>query len=100
MSEMTKVYIVNKSAHNFTAALKFGKLIPLSEGSMNREAPNSMHRQFSEVMVDSEESDFILISGLSIMNVVACGIFIHKHKKLNVLLYKNGEYIERNLVFE
>ena len=96
---MTKVYIVNKSAHNFEPAKKWGELIALSEGSINPLSPNSMHRTFSEVMADSTKDDYILLSGLSIMSVVAATIFATKHQKLNLLIFLNGEYYERNLVF-
>jgi len=95
-----KVYIVNKSGHNFDAAKEFGKLIPLSEGSMNKLSPNSMYRKFNDILINSNENDYILLSGLSIMNSVACSIFVHKHKKLNLLLYTSNKYVERNLVFE
>jgi hypothetical protein len=32
------------------------------------------------------------------MNSIACAIFAHKHGRLNLLLYKEGIYIERNHV--
>jgi len=99
-SNKRRVYIVNKSGHNFESAKEFGELIPLSEGSMNKLSPNSMYRKFSEILTNSVDDDYILLSGLSIMNSVACSIFVHKHRKLNLLLYTGGKYVERNLVFE
>lgn len=93
---MTKVYIVNKSAHDFNAAKEFGELFFLSSGSMNRYATNSMIRQFEEAMKDSNEYDYIVPCSLNVMNSIACAIFAHKHGRLNLLLFKNGKYIERN----
>ena len=95
---MTKVYIVNRSAHDFSAADKYGKVIFLSEGSMNRYSTNSMFRQFEAIMKDSEENDHIVPCSLNVMNSIACAIFAHKHGKLNLLLFKDGSYIERNHV--
>lgn len=94
-----KVFIVNYSAHDFTEAKKFGKLISLSSGSMNRYATNNMHRQFSEIMEDCQPGDYILMSGLSVMNVIATNIFVSKHGRLNLLMFRKGDYLERNLVF-
>lgn len=94
-----KVFIVNKSSHDFSKAKNFGELIFLSHGSMNRYQTNDIHRQFSEVMKDSKKDDYIVLCALSVMNVMACAIFVHKHKRLNILLYKNGNYLERNHVF-
>lgn len=95
---MPKVYIVNKSSHDFSPAEKYGELIFLSEGSINRYATNNMHRIFSEILVDSSPEDYIVLCSLSVMNSIAGAIFAHKHGKLNLLLFKDGKYIERNLV--
>lgn len=95
-----KVFIVNKSAHDFSPATEYGKLIFLSEGPMNRYSTNNMHRMFSEKMNDSNESDHIVPCSLNVMNSIACALFAVKHKRLNLLLFKDGEYIERNIVFD
>ena len=93
-----RVYIVNKSGHDFGPAEKYGKVIFLSEGSMNRYAVNSMHRQFSEAMELSDSDDYIVPCSLNVMNSIACAIFANKHGRLNLLLFKDGSYIERNLI--
>jgi hypothetical protein len=95
---MAKVFIVNKSAHDFSPATKYGEVIFLSEGSMNRYATNSMVRQFEALMEGSSEGDYIVPCSLNVMNSIACAIFAHKHGKLNLLLFKDGSYIERNHV--
>lgn len=97
---MSNVYIVNKSAHDFSPARKFGKIIFLSEGMIARYDCNHMHREFSEIMKDSHADDYIVPCSLNMMNSIACALFACKHKRLNLLLYKRGKYIERNLVFE
>ena len=95
---MNKVFIVNKSAHDFSPANKYGDIIFLSEGPMNRYATNHMVRLFSDVMKNSNKEDHIVPCSLNVMNSICCAIFAHKHGRLNLLLFKNGEYIERNLV--
>ena len=97
--EEKHVYIVNKSSHDFSAAEKYGKIIFLSEGPMNRYSTNNMHRVFSDVLIGSAKEDYIVPCALNVMNSIACAIFSHLHGGLNLLLYKNGNYIERNHVF-
>ena len=97
---MAKVFIVNKSAHDFSAAEEFGEVIFLSEGVMNRYSVNNMHRLFTEVMKDSKADDYIVPCSLNVMNSVACALFAVKHKQLNLLLFKEGKYLERNIVFD
>jgi len=100
MKTKHRVFIVNKSAHNFEAAEEYGKIIFLSEGPVNRYATNSMIRQFVDSMKDSCKTDYIVPCSLNVMNSIACAIFAYKHGRLNLLLFKNGSYIERNHVLD
>lgn len=95
---MKTVYIVNKSNHDFGPAKEFGTLTFLSEGPMSRYSTNNMFRHFSAVLKDSNPDDYIVPCSLNVMNAVACAIFAHQHGRLNLLLYRQGEYIERNHV--
>lgn len=95
---MAKVFIVNKSAHDFSEAKLYGEIHFLSEGSMNRYATNNMHRKFSDALEDSTKDDYIVPCSLNVMNSIACAIFAKKHGRLNLLLFKDGKYIERNLL--
>lgn len=93
-----KVYVVNKSAHDFSEALKWGEIIFMSEGPMNRYAVNNMHRLFTESMKDSHPNDHIVPCSLNVMNIIAGALFAKKHGTLNLLLFNDGEYVERNLI--
>lgn len=95
---MSKVFIVNKSSHDFSAAKPYGEIVFLSEGPMNRYSTNNMHRQFKEAMKNSDAGDYIVPCSLNVMNSIACALFAYKHGRLNLLLFKNGEYLERNHV--
>jgi len=97
---MTKVYVTNKSAHDFSQAKKYGELHYLSRGSINRYSTNRMYRMFVEALAESKEGDYLLPTGLSTMNLIAAVIFGLKHKRLNLLLFKDGGYVERTLVFD
>lgn len=97
---MPTVYVVNKSAHDFSAAEAFGELRFLSVGSKDRYAVNSMHRDFQECLKDSQPNDYILLCGLTVMNCIACSIFAALHGKLNLLIFRKGSYLERNLILE
>ena len=96
---MPTVYIVNRSYHDFDAAASFGSLKFLSNGIMSRYGTNFMARQFEEIMENSSPDDYLVPCSLNVMNMIAAAIFVHKHGRLNLLLYKKGTYIERNLVF-
>jgi len=103
---VSKVYVINKSAHDHSDAERFGELIYLSEGSINRYSTNSMFREFMPVLAESGPEDYILQTGLTVMSNIACAIFAVLHKRLNLLIYKasrtggSGRYIQRSLIFE
>jgi hypothetical protein len=102
---MKNVYIVNKGCHDYTDAERFGNLIFLTAGSFNILSTSKMYRKFSEGLKNSQPSDYIMPSGLSIMNAIACSIFSVMHGRLNLLIYytKNGQgkgaYRERSITF-
>ena len=101
---MPKVYVVNKSTvrggtgHDFSPAEAYGEIVYLSEGPMNRYATNHMHRKFTEIIDESNPEDYIVPCSLNVMNSIACAVFAVKHGRLNLLLFKQGEYLERNLI--
>lgn len=92
---MKKVYVPNRSAHDFTPAETFGELVFLSEGLIDRFAINTTVRRFVEGTKDATAEDYILISSLNILNNVLTSIFAFRFGKVNFLLFKNGKYIER-----
>lgn len=96
---MPTVWVVNKSSHDYSAAEKFGTLDFLSQGPMDKFAVNDMDRQFADKLRHSTAEDYILLTALSVMNALACTCFALKHGRLNLLIYKSGEYVERRLVF-
>ncbi len=98
-----KVFVINQSSHDYSAAETFGELIFMTKGSMNRFACSKMARLFDDAMKNSSKNDYLLIGGLSVMCSIACGLFAAKHGRLNLLIYrvnkKTGFYQERIVVF-
>ena len=97
---MPKVYVINKSGHDFSEAENFGDLCYLSEGSINRYAIARMYREFCGTLNKSQPSDYLLITGLTVMCSIACSIFARLHGRLNLLIFRNGKYVERKLILD
>lgn len=98
---MAKVYIINRGAgHDFTPAEEFGTLVYLSEGTIKPFDTGDMHRQFSAILALSGPNDYILLTSLTVMCVLAACIFVAKHNCLNLLIYSKGNYVERRIVFD
>lgn len=101
---MPNVYIVNRGCHDFSAAERFGPLVNLSESSMNRFDLSKIWRKFEPILAKSSPDDWILLSGLTVMSIVATSIFATKHHRLNLLMFKSqkddlcGEYIGETII--
>lgn len=96
---MPRVYILNKGAHDYSPAERFGTLVYCTEGSLNKFNINQMFRELSDAMKDSTPQDFIMLTALSSLCGVACGLFATKYGRINLLLFRDGAYISRTVVF-
>ena len=94
---MPNVYVINKCPHDFHKAERYGTLVFLSKGSMNKYAVNRIFRQFTEGLSKSSADDYILLTSLTVMSVIACCIFVLRHQTLNLLLLKDDNYVCRKL---
>ena len=104
---MKKVFVINRGCHDLSDAERFGELVFLSEGSINRYAVSNMYREFVQHLKESTKEDFLLITGLSVMSSLACAIFARMHGRINLLLYKasrmsevEGYYVERTVMID
>jgi hypothetical protein len=96
-----KVYVTNKSGHNFQDALRFGdEIIYLSEGRVSPFAVNSLYRDFAEALRDSTPEDYLVMTSLPILSIIAASILARKHGRLNILIYREGKYCERNIMVD
>ena len=98
-----KVFVVNRSSHDYSGAEEFGDLIFMTDGSLRRFSTSRMYRLFEPYMRTSKPFDYILLSGMTVMCSVACGMFAAKHSRLNLLIYKpdprnSSTYVERIVV--
>ena len=92
-----KVFVTNRGGHTYEAATKYGQIVYVTEGTLNRFACSSLYRAFVDAMKDSTPSDYILITSMSIVNAIGCAVFARKHGCLNLLLYRDGEYVLREI---
>lgn len=94
----TKVFVPNKGGHDYSEAQRFGSLSYVSEGYVDRWNINLMYRAWVKALEDSSPDDWILVTSLNTLCSVGAACFAFKHGKLNLLLFKDGVYLERRLV--
>jgi len=96
---MPTVYIPNKSAHDFSPAEKYGELLYITVGSIDRFKVNTLYRIFAEAMEDASADDFIMVSSLPIMVAIPSMIMARRFGIVHFLMFNpnNNTYMERTV---
>ena len=96
----SKVFIPNNSGHDFSDAEKYGELIFITQGMIDRFKVNTMFRMTVDALSDSQPTDYIMVTGLTQINVIIASVFTQMHGRLNLLIYdvKKEKYIPRKIV--
>lgn len=99
---MPKVYVLNDN-HDYSAASMYGDVVTIIGGRISRFSTSLMHRILRSGLKDSTKDDFIVVSSLTVLCVIACAVFVMKHKRLNLLIHKledkRNTYLLRTLDF-
>jgi len=97
-----KVYVVNKSTHDYSAADCFGDIVFLSKNNLQKFSTSQAYRIFWPILEKSSPEDYLLVSGMPMHCLVASFILTNKHGRLNLLLFteKNNKkkYLERIII--
>lgn len=99
---MSKVYLVNRSGHNFDAAEQYGTLVPITEGNFNIIRPDRDFYNLIENLKEFTEEDYLLLSGNVFVNALSIAALLHRKVTiLNLLVYnaKNQSYVHHSLSF-
>jgi hypothetical protein len=96
---MTKVYVLNRGAHDYSDAERFGELVFCTEGSLDKLDVQQMYRELEPILAYATEEDYIILTSLSSLCAVACSIFTNIFGRLNLLIYTNNGYVARELYF-
>ena len=96
-----KVFIPNKSHHDYSDAKRFGELIYVTSGVQNKYNTTLLARLWEDVLKKSSAEDFILQTSLSVLNSIGVAMFACKYDgRVNILIWQKGKYIERTLILK
>lgn len=92
-----RVYVVNRSTHDYSAAERYGELVYVTKGFQKRFAVGQHTRRWQEALKDSQPDDFIILSSINIICSIGCSMFAAMHGRLNLLLWNDTGYIKREV---
>lgn len=93
-----KVFIVNNGGHDYSDAERFGEIVFCTQAVIRKDDVAQMFREIDEALSWANRDDYILVSSLTSMCMVAAGIFAERFGELHLLLYKDGQYVARDLI--
>lgn len=97
---MNKVYITNDSGHDYSDAVRFGKLVYCTQGTLDKQDTAGMYRELSIAMDDSGPDDYIVLSGLTSLCSIACSMYSMRHGHINLLVFVRRAYTVRHINFD
>lgn len=92
----TRVFITNFSGHDYQVAEKWGKLIPITKGSISYASLDRLKYHCTSAINDSNNEDWLLMSGTNIINVICATIWIIRHNRVKLLVFNKNtqDYVE------
>lgn len=82
-----RVYIVNFAGHDFSDAQRWGEIKKIVDGYVRLDHPDRILYEIAEVLTHSESKDWLLPSGLLLVNILAALAFYEKHGCARLLVY-------------
>jgi len=100
MKGKSRVYIVSNGGHDYSSASEFGEIVFCTESTIRRDDTSQMFRELSEALDLSQHHDYILVSSLTSLCMIAASIMTFKHGELHLLLHKDGKYVSRDIILD
>lgn len=95
-----QVFIVNNGGHDYSGAEMFGDLVFCTKSVIRKDDTAQMFRELSESLSWARRDDYLLVSSLTSLCMIAAGIMADKFGEIHLLLYKDGQYVARDILFE
>ncbi len=94
-----KVFIVTDGGHDYSDAERFGKIVFCTESVIRRDDVAQMYRELSSCLAQASKDDYLLVSSLTSMCMVAAGFLADAFGQLHLLVYHDNKYIVKDVYF-
>ena len=95
-----KVYVVSNGGHDYSDAQRFGEVVFCTESVIRKDDTAQMYREIHAALKEAAAEDFILVSSLTSLCMIAAAILSDRFGELHLLLFKDGQYISRDIILE
>lgn len=92
-----RVYVTNFAGHDYTKAERYGEIAYVTKGYVSFHSLDRIKYRICEALQGSDSEDWLLLSGIPMICVVAACYWLWKHKKVKLLIHdkrSDGDYRE------
>jgi hypothetical protein len=100
MTMSRKVFIVNNGGHDYSDAERFGEITFCTDSVIRKDDIAQMYRELHVALDTARADDYLLVSSLTSLCMVAAAILADKFGELHLLLFKDGHYVDRDLILD
>jgi len=97
---MPVVWITNEGGHDYKDAERFGRLMPITTGSINPFNPDRLMVMVSHRLHVAGKEDFLAISGSPLLNALALAMWLRRFGTCNVLLWSHRDKEYKHLTIQ
>jgi hypothetical protein len=95
-----KVFIMTDGGHDYSDAGRFGELVFCTQEIIRKDDVAQMYRVMKAALIDATPDDYLLVGSLTTLCMVAASIMGDKFGELHLLLFKDGQYVARDLILD
>lgn len=94
---MSKVFIANYSAHDYSSAEQYGEIHYITKGYVSFYSLDRVRVGITQNILKTSPDDYLLLSGTSLICTMAGMIWILIHGKINILTWDSKKKAYRPL---
>lgn len=95
-----KVFVLNDGGHDYADAERFGDIVICTGGTIAKWDISQMFRELDDALLDACADDYIVVASLASLVAVAAAIMGYRFGCVHFLLFKEGRYVDRDLMLE
>jgi len=95
-----KVFVLNNGGKDYSDAERFGDIVFCTQGSLDKWNISQMYRDLEMALMDAQADDLILLDSLASLCSTASAMMAFRFGEVHYLIYKDGKYIQRDLMLE
>lgn len=85
------VWLINLGGHDYTTAEKFGRLVPITEGTVNPFNPDRLMLNVSGKLKLASPDDHVLMSGQALLNALVLAMWTRRFPHINILIWSHRD---------